>query len=170
MEQALIGALNLVSRNLPLPPELFNTVSSICYGSEPKPLPLNSDVFTHNFLTHFCLIIDYSFFYYSQFSLSIFASLILQVDASNSTQDDDLLTELQDALSKQRPNFSSSSKLNKAMQIRTQSRIQNRLTQLEGYQFYFNKLLLHCVVCFVVVSYNLMSCTLDKQLNLQLIE
>ncbi|KAK2371773.1 putative ATP-dependent DNA helicase chr12 [Trifolium repens] len=97
MEQALIGALNLVSRNLPLPPELFNTVSSICYGSEPKPLPLNSDV-----------------------------------DASNSTQDDDLLTELQDALSKQRPNCSSSSKLNKAMQIRTQSRIQNRLTQLEG--------------------------------------
>ncbi|MCI28554.1 transcription regulatory protein SNF2-like, partial [Trifolium medium] len=72
MEQALIGALNLVSRNLPLPPELFNTVSSICYGSEPKPLPLNSDV-----------------------------------DASNSTQDDDLLTELQDALSKQRPNCSS---------------------------------------------------------------
>ncbi|GAU24878.1 hypothetical protein TSUD_116020 [Trifolium subterraneum] len=72
MEQALLGALNLVSRNLPLPPELFNTVSSICYGSEPKPLPLNSDV-----------------------------------DASNSTQDDDLLTELQDALSKQRPNCSS---------------------------------------------------------------
>jgi hypothetical protein len=96
--------------------------------------------------------------------------LILQVDSSNSTQDDDLLTELQDALSKQRPNCSSSSKLNKAMQIRTQSRIQNRLTQLEGYQFYFNKLLLHCVVCFVFVSCNLMPCTLDKQLNLQLIE
>ncbi|RDX64597.1 putative ATP-dependent DNA helicase CHR12, partial [Mucuna pruriens] len=42
MEQAvsLIGALNLVSRNLPLPPELFHTVSSIYRRSE----PLNSSV------------------------------------------------------------------------------------------------------------------------------
>ncbi|XP_058763743.1 probable ATP-dependent DNA helicase CHR12 [Vicia villosa] len=97
MEQALIGALNYVSRNLPLPPELFNTVSSICYGSEPKPSPLNSSD-----------------------------------DGNNSTQDEDLLTELQDALSKQRPNCDSSSKLNKAIKIRSLTRIQHRLTQLEG--------------------------------------
>lgn len=98
MEQALIGALNLVSRDLPLPPELFNTVSSICYGSDSKPLSLNAEV-----------------------------------DEGNSSQDDDsLLTELQDAISKQRPNCSSSSKLNNAMKVRTQARFQNRLTQLEG--------------------------------------
>ncbi|KAH1156879.1 hypothetical protein GYH30_029611 [Glycine max] len=37
MEQAvsLIGALNLVSRNLPLPPDLFDTVSSIYHRSNP---------------------------------------------------------------------------------------------------------------------------------------
>lgn len=43
-QQALIGALNLVSRNLPLPPELFNTVSSIYHGSDTKPLPVDSSV------------------------------------------------------------------------------------------------------------------------------
>jgi hypothetical protein len=94
----------------------------------------------HNFLKHFCFF------------------LILQVDASNSTQDDDLLTELQDALSKQRPNCSSSSKLNKAMQIRTQSRIQNRLTQLEGYQFYFNKITTLCCVLCVLYLYLIILC------------
>ncbi|KAJ1384335.1 SNF2-related, N-terminal domain [Sesbania bispinosa] len=42
MEQALIGALNLVSRNLPLPPDLFSTISSIYNGSDHKPLLLDS--------------------------------------------------------------------------------------------------------------------------------
>lgn len=32
--KTLICALNLVSRNLPLPPDLFNTVSSIYYGAQ----------------------------------------------------------------------------------------------------------------------------------------
>ena len=32
--KSLICALNLVSRNLPLPPDLFHTVSSIYFGAE----------------------------------------------------------------------------------------------------------------------------------------
>lgn len=126
MEQALIGALNYVSRNLPLPPQLFNTVSSICYGSEPKPLPCDSSVCTTPEFSDF-------FLYYSRFSRAFLIILfVLQDDVSNSTQDEDLLTELQDALSKQRPNCDSSSKLNKAIKIRSLTRIQHRLTQLEG--------------------------------------
>lgn len=109
MEQALIGALNLVSRNLPLPPELFNTVSSICYGSD-----TNSDA------------------------------------PSNSTQHHDLFTDLQDALSIQRPHYSSSSKLNNAIKTRFLTRFHHRLTQLQGY--YLFTLMLFSI--FIILSYN----------------
>lgn len=39
-EQAktLVGALNLLSRNLPLPPDVFRAVSSIYHGDEPSEL------------------------------------------------------------------------------------------------------------------------------------
>ncbi|XP_027362885.1 probable ATP-dependent DNA helicase CHR12 isoform X1 [Abrus precatorius] len=95
MEQAvsLIGALNLVSRNLPLPPDLFHTVSSIYRRSH---------------------------------------SLNSSSDASNSASEEDLLTDLQDALLDRRPSFSSGFKLNKTMESRYQSQIQHRLIELEG--------------------------------------
>ncbi|XP_061354401.1 probable ATP-dependent DNA helicase CHR12 isoform X1 [Gastrolobium bilobum] len=58
MEQTLIGALNLVSRNLPLPSDLFDAVSSIYHGSN----HLNSFVrylFHHYSLLHFLSLILY---------------------------------------------------------------------------------------------------------------
>ncbi|KAL1355473.1 hypothetical protein HN51_007516 [Arachis hypogaea] len=79
--KALVGALNILSRNLPLPPDLFNTVSSI---------------------------------------------------SLNSSAEDGLLADLDDALSKQRSNCASGFKLCRARESRYQSLTQHRLTQLEG--------------------------------------
>ncbi|RYR10112.1 hypothetical protein Ahy_B05g078581 isoform C [Arachis hypogaea] len=79
--KALVGALNILSRNLPLPPDLFNTVSSISH---------------------------------------------------NSSAEDGLLADLDDALSKQRSNCASGFKLCRARESRYQSLTQHRLTQLEG--------------------------------------
>ncbi|MED6183760.1 putative ATP-dependent DNA helicase chr12 [Stylosanthes scabra] len=79
--KALVGALNILSRNLPLPPDLFNTVSSI---------------------------------------------------SLNSSTEDGLLADLDDALSKQRSNCASGFKLCRARESRYQSFSQHRLTQLEG--------------------------------------
>ncbi|CAL0320701.1 unnamed protein product [Lupinus luteus] len=83
----LISAVNFISRNLPLPPHLLNSVSTI-YHNTP---------------------------------------LIDKVGDSK----DDLITDLEDALSKQRPNCASSFKLAKARENRYQSQIQHRLKQLE---------------------------------------
>lgn len=70
-------------------------------------------------------------------SFSRILLFVAQADAagnSSSTQEG-LLADLQDALSKQRPNCASSFKLNKAMESRYQSQIRHRLTELEGSLF-----------------------------------
>lgn len=48
----------------------------------------------------------------------------------------DLIMELDDALVKQRPNFTSGHELIKSRENRLQSHIQHRLTELEGYCTY----------------------------------
>ncbi|KAK7405884.1 hypothetical protein VNO78_07496 [Psophocarpus tetragonolobus] len=92
MEQtvSLIGALNLVSRNLPLPPDLLHTVSSIYHRSNPN----NSS-------------------------------------SSHDAPEEDLLTDLQDALLEQRPNCTSASKLNKTRESRYRTHVHQRLTLLQ---------------------------------------
>ncbi|EEF45367.1 ATP binding protein, putative [Ricinus communis] len=95
--QSLITALGLVSRDLPLPPHLFNSVFSIYSDSQ---IALN--------------------------------------DADNELQDDsgipfggDLMTEFEDALSKQRTNCMSGSLLGESREKRYQGHILNRLHELE---------------------------------------
>ncbi|CAJ1925279.1 unnamed protein product [Sphenostylis stenocarpa] len=129
MEQAvsLIGALNLVSRNLPLPPDLFHTVSSIYHRS----VPLHSSVLfssSPSLLHSFFLPRNNSsltlLFFFSSFSLT-------QPHEANSSPEQHLLADLQDALLDQRPHCSSTSKLNKTIQSRYQSLIHHRLSQLQ---------------------------------------
>ncbi|KAF3457175.1 hypothetical protein FNV43_RR01832 [Rhamnella rubrinervis] len=104
--KTLIKALNLVSRNLPLPPDLFDTVSSIYHNDEDGTHP----------------------------------SLDAQVaDGSDknglgdngNTSREDLLTDLEDALVKKRPNSISGFELTKSRENRYQSHIQHRLKELE---------------------------------------
>lgn len=57
----------------------------------------------------------------------------MQDDVGSSRED--LMTDLEDALSKQRPNCVSGSKLEEARENRYQSQIQHRLNELEGWQF-----------------------------------
>lgn len=54
----------------------------------------------------------------------------MQDDVGSSRED--LMTDLEDALSKQRPNCVSGSKLEDARENRYQSQIQRRLNELEG--------------------------------------
>ncbi|KAK7357506.1 hypothetical protein VNO80_16794 [Phaseolus coccineus] len=82
--KTLICALNLLSRDLPLPPHILNSVSSIYRNHD---------------------------------------------DGGNSGED--LMTDLEDALSKQRPNCVSGFKLEKARETRYRSQIQHRLNELQ---------------------------------------
>ncbi|MED6210150.1 putative ATP-dependent DNA helicase chr12 [Stylosanthes scabra] len=91
--KTLICALNFLSRDLPLPPHLLTSVSTIYHD---HPSSLNN----------------------------------LQEDIGNSSEN--LITDLEGALLKQRPDGVLGSKLEKARESRYQNRIQNRLTELEG--------------------------------------
>ncbi|KAJ6356412.1 hypothetical protein OIU78_004505 [Salix suchowensis] len=99
--KSLISALNFVSRNLPLPPELFNTVSSIY-----------SDVDNADF--------DGGAQERSQ----------LQGSSGISIRTD-LMTEFEDALSKRRPNCMSGFSLAESRENRYQSHTLHRLNELE---------------------------------------
>ncbi|KAF5752303.1 transcription regulatory protein SNF2-like isoform X1 [Tripterygium wilfordii] len=97
--KTLICALNIISRNLPLPPNLLDSVSSIYHGSDE---PENG---VHP-----------------------------QEDGSEDSEISkrgDLLTNFEDALSKQRPNCMSGSKLMTSRNTRYESRFQHRLSELE---------------------------------------
>ncbi|KAF2285371.1 hypothetical protein GH714_003271 [Hevea brasiliensis] len=101
---SLISALNLVSRDLPLPPDLFKTVYSIYSGAQ------NADNGTLDGAVHF----------------------------ENELQDDpgipvggDLMTNLEDALSKQRPKCMSGFVLGESREKRYQGHILHRLRELE---------------------------------------
>ncbi|KAJ6324008.1 hypothetical protein OIU76_011333 [Salix suchowensis] len=99
--KSLISALNFVSRNLPLPPELFNTVSSIY-----------SDVDNADF--------DGGAQERSQLQGSPGISIRT-----------DLMTEFEDALSKRRPNCMSGFSLAESRENRYQSHTLHRLNELE---------------------------------------
>ncbi|XP_015888043.3 probable ATP-dependent DNA helicase CHR12 isoform X1 [Ziziphus jujuba] len=105
--KSLIKALNLVSRNLPLPPDLFDTVSSIYYNHEDDAIPDSLDGGEADGSDKNCL------------------------DDNGNICGEDLLKDLEDALLKQRPNCMSSFELTKSRDNRHQSHIQHRLNELE---------------------------------------
>ncbi|KAH9617893.1 hypothetical protein KSS87_010160 [Heliosperma pusillum] len=107
--KTLICALNLLSRNLPLPPHVFDSVSSIfdadnlhvsAAHDDDSPDPLHSS------------------------SNSV-------KDTGGMSSYGDLIMEFEDAVVKQRPRLMSSSVLTELNESRLQSRIEHRLVELE---------------------------------------
>ncbi|KAI9115169.1 hypothetical protein K1719_014182 [Acacia pycnantha] len=118
--KTLISALNLVSRNLPLPPDLFNTVSSIYHGADDASsddreceVPYESGDGAGS----------------EEKQGDAHADKVLD-DSGNSKED--LLKDLEDALLKQRPSCVSGYKLKEERESRYKSQIQHRLNELEG--------------------------------------
>ncbi|KAJ7980087.1 Chromatin structure-remodeling complex protein SYD [Quillaja saponaria] len=119
--KTLICALNLVSRNLPLPPELVDTVSSIYYGADN----------THCNALDTVVPPDGSSSGGGSDEKPIHVSAELGLDNLGNSKEEDLFTDLEDALLEQRPKCTSGFGLNELKENRYQSHIQHRLTQLE---------------------------------------
>ncbi|OMO61227.1 SNF2-related protein [Corchorus capsularis] len=111
--KSLICALNFVSRNLPLPPDLFDVVSSICHD-EQEGLGEATDDGTPG----------------EDGSDGAGVSQIVSDDSTNSKKDD-LLGDLDDALSRQRSKFMSGFGLAESKENRYQSHLHHRLNELE---------------------------------------
>ncbi|XP_042491047.1 probable ATP-dependent DNA helicase CHR12 isoform X1 [Macadamia integrifolia] len=111
--KTLICALNLISRNLPLPPEIFDTVSSIYLNEDgaDNTVERGAGVESHN----------------------NDENLLAEDDSSGQQIFDggDLITEFEDALMKQRTNCMSGLWLKESKEYRLTSHIQHRLTELE---------------------------------------
>ncbi|KAI4317782.1 hypothetical protein L6164_025624 [Bauhinia variegata] len=117
--KTLICALNLVSRNLPLPPDLFHTVSSIYHGAQSSATDAQQcgahvDITSAAGSNEGTVDVD------SQKGLDGLGNSKI-----------DLLTEFEDALLKQRLNCVSGFKLKETWENRYQSQIQHRLNELE---------------------------------------
>ncbi|XP_059632539.1 probable ATP-dependent DNA helicase CHR12 [Cornus florida] len=108
--KTLICALNLLSRNLPLPPDVFDAVSSI-YSADAD------DDNAHNAVS----------------GVAVAGSDGGGVDKNGTgiLNEVDLLVDLEDALVKQRQYCMSSSRLTESRENRFQSHILHRLTELE---------------------------------------
>ncbi|XP_043696942.1 probable ATP-dependent DNA helicase CHR12 [Telopea speciosissima] len=113
--KTLICALNLISRNLPLPPEVFDTVCSIYLNED------DSDNSTEHGITVEAHNSD--------------GNRLSEDDSSGHQIFDGgaLITEFEEALVKQRPNCMSGLKLRESKESRLQSHIQHRLTELEEF-------------------------------------
>ncbi|CAK9173647.1 unnamed protein product [Ilex paraguariensis] len=107
--KTLICALNLLSRNLPLPPDVFDAVSSIYLSDNDD----ESDAVEGG---------D---------GAGGSDGDAIEKEGSGISHEGDLMTELEDALVKQRPNCISGSGLTESREHRVQSHIQRRLTELE---------------------------------------
>ncbi|XP_021750382.1 probable ATP-dependent DNA helicase CHR12 [Chenopodium quinoa] len=108
--KTLICALNLLSRDLPLPPEVFASVSSIYRGDD-------GDVDEAVSPSGDAQLGD--------------SSPKSNKDASCISSYGDLIMEFEDAVVKQRPKCMSSSALTELNESRFQSRVEHRLTELE---------------------------------------
>ncbi|KAL2922518.1 putative ATP-dependent DNA helicase CHR12 [Bienertia sinuspersici] len=108
--KTLICALNLLSRDLPLPPEVLESVSSIFRGHEDAVSSSNG----------------------AQFGDSASdSSPKSHQEASGISSYGDLIMEFEDAVVKQRPNCMSSNALTELNESRLQSRVERRLSELE---------------------------------------
>ncbi|KNA18096.1 hypothetical protein SOVF_073890 isoform B [Spinacia oleracea] len=108
--KTLFCALNLLSRDLPLPPEVFATVSSIYHGDGADDDPALSP---------------------SDGAQLGDSDPKLNKDLSGISSYGDLIMEFEDAVVKQRPRCISSSALTDLNESRIQSRVEHRLTELE---------------------------------------
>ncbi|KAG6664462.1 hypothetical protein I3843_02G081600 [Carya illinoinensis] len=106
--KSLICALNLVSRNLPLPPDLHDAVSSIYFAPEDTEANAGGGAGPDDELVPRKSLED------------------------RSSYKGDLLADFEDSLLEQRPNCMSGSGLTIARENRYQSHIQHRLTELEA--------------------------------------
>lgn len=64
---------------------------------------------------------------------NVISGYIYVQNGSDITSEGNLMADLKDALSKQRPNYMSGVGLTKQREERIQSNIQHRITELEGY-------------------------------------
>ncbi|XP_042939804.1 probable ATP-dependent DNA helicase CHR12 isoform X3 [Carya illinoinensis] len=110
--KSLICALNLVSRNLPLTPDLHDAVSSICFA--PEDTSLNAS------LTD------------APGAGSDLDAVRPKVLEDNGSYKGDLLADFEDSLLEQRPNCLSGFGLTVSRENRYKSHIQHRLTELEA--------------------------------------
>ncbi|XP_058077693.1 probable ATP-dependent DNA helicase CHR12 isoform X2 [Magnolia sinica] len=106
--KALICALNLISRNLPLPPEIFDTISSIYHADDDH---ADGDGGGDG---------------------GDGDRLLDDPSCNGVLANGGLITDLEDALAKQRTSCMSSLALKESEESRLQSHIQHRLTELEG--------------------------------------
>ncbi|KAJ8622684.1 hypothetical protein MRB53_031213 [Persea americana] len=124
--RTLICALNLISRNIPLPPQLFDAVASIYHSgsddaSDDRPDDGGGDAAAGEGLP----------------AAAVAAPTVIDtcekkdLGASGLSAPGCLMAELEDALAKQRPNCMSDSALSKSRENRLESHIQHRLTELE---------------------------------------
>ncbi|KAK6913901.1 hypothetical protein RJ641_021222 [Dillenia turbinata] len=109
--KTLICALNLLSRNLPLPPHIFDSVSSI-YNAGFNDQKDDGDVGSDE----------------------EGVGCSSEKDGLENSDVDELLLELESALVRQRPNCSTGAVLTEQQDSRLQSHIQHRLTELEDLQ------------------------------------
>ncbi|KAK3027230.1 hypothetical protein RJ639_041648 [Escallonia herrerae] len=118
--KTLICALNLLSRNLPLPPDIFDAVSSIYRGGDADDgddvsASASGGLGDGAGGSDAEAVVDH----------------VAMRDSSGISKEGDLLTDLENALAKQRPNCMSGLGLTRSREHRFQTHIQHRLTQLE---------------------------------------
>ncbi|XP_068658270.1 probable ATP-dependent DNA helicase CHR12 isoform X2 [Aristolochia californica] len=105
--RTLIGALNLVSRNLPLPPEILESVSSIYHFEAEAEAGVSDAINDGNALPN-------------------------EPGGHVAKVEKNLITDLDDALAKQRPRFTSGLELEKSNETHLLSYCHHRLTELES--------------------------------------
>ncbi|XWS39339.1 hypothetical protein CRYUN_Cryun18bG0043500 [Craigia yunnanensis] len=111
--KSLICALNFVSRNLPLPPHLFDVVSSICYDEQEGLREAINDGTQ------------------VEAGSDVAGAAQMGSDDPSNSKKDDLLHDLDDALSKQRSKCMSGFGLVESTENRYQSHIHHQLNELE---------------------------------------
>ncbi|GMI95145.1 chromatin remodeling 12 [Hibiscus trionum] len=131
--KSLICALNFVSRNLPLPPHLFDAVSSICFDQQEEGLLDNgTQVESGSDVPHTTLVSNFGFsLLNSRFSFRSDANCCEVEDDPSISEKDGLLCDLDGALSKQRSKCMSGFSLAESKENRYQSHIHHRLKELE---------------------------------------
>uniref|UniRef100_A0A2N9HAX4 Helicase ATP-binding domain-containing protein n=1 Tax=Fagus sylvatica TaxID=28930 RepID=A0A2N9HAX4_FAGSY len=139
--KSLICALNLVSRNLPLPPDLYDAVSSIYLSPEENDTDadLNDDAVNAaaGSVAHKALE-EYTYVYKAG-GVLVYKYLVCmkrlaikgKEKEDHGSSKGDLLADFEDALLEQRPNCMSGFGLTALREKRYQSHIGHRLTELE---------------------------------------
>ncbi|KAG0485560.1 hypothetical protein HPP92_009639 [Vanilla planifolia] len=119
--KTLIGALNLLSRNLPLPPDVFRAISSIYYDGVAGEVPARKT--SRGFRRRWMSLIPCP----RTIRMDLGKSEFYEVPQGGS-----LMTDFEDALVELKSSHMSSSVLKRSSENRFQSLVQHRITELEG--------------------------------------